>query len=241
MQYLVDHAERLDSLTLLNPLSPYGFGGTRDAEGTPCWDDYTGSGGGTVNDELVERLDDGDRSAESEVSPRSVMLGTYFAPDTEPDLSKEREEAYLTSMLQTAIGEDNYPGTELASENWPSAAPGARGVNNAVSPKYCDLSSIADADPKPPILWVRGAADLIVSNTSLFDPGFLGKTGEIPGWPGENEFPPQPMVDQTRAVLDEYEETGGAYAERVFDEAGHAAHVERPGEFTDALLDHVRQ
>lgn len=239
MQYLVDHPERLDSLTLLNPLSPYGFGGTLDVDGTPCWDDYAGSGGGTVNDELVERLEDGDRSAESEVSPRNVMLGTYFAPDAAPDLSEKREETYLTSMLRTAIGEENYPGDALASENWPNAAPGTRGVNNAVSPKYCDLSSIADVAPKPPILWIRGDEDLIVSNTSMFDPGYLGKIGEIPGWPGEEVFPPQPMIDQTRAVLDEYGENDGTYVERVFEGAGHAAHVERPDAFVETLLDHV--
>src|SRR5688572_20255541 len=34
-QYELDHGGDLASLTLVAPLSPYGFGGTRDAQGTP--------------------------------------------------------------------------------------------------------------------------------------------------------------------------------------------------------------
>lgn len=239
MQYLIDHPERVASLTLVNPLSPYGFGGTRDADGTPCWDDYAGSGGGIVDEGFVTRLADGDRSAESEASPRNVMLGTYFAPGTDLDLEPEREEAYLTGMLSAAIGDDNYPGDAVASDNWPGTAPGDRGVNNAVSPKHCDLSPVVDVDPKPPVLWVRGARDQIVSDTSLFDPGFLGQAGEIPGWPGEEVFPPQPMVTQTRTVLEAYESSGGQFREFVVEEAGHSPHIERPEEFREALLAHV--
>jgi hypothetical protein len=54
-------------------------------------------------------------------------------------------------------------------------------------------------DPKPPVTWVRGDRDVIVSDTSLFDLAYLGKLGAVPGWPGDDECPPQPMVAQTRA------------------------------------------
>lgn len=47
------------------------------------------------------------------------------------------------------------------------------------------------------------------------------------------------MVDQTGAVLDEYEENGGTSLERVFHGTGHAAHVERPDAFVATVLDHV--
>src|SRR5215472_13868562 len=36
------------SLTFIDPVSPYGFGGVRQ-DGTPCFPDYSGSGGGTGN------------------------------------------------------------------------------------------------------------------------------------------------------------------------------------------------
>ena len=36
MQYAIDHPARVASLILLAPMSPFGFGGTRDQSGTPC-------------------------------------------------------------------------------------------------------------------------------------------------------------------------------------------------------------
>ncbi|HEY4729223.1 MAG TPA: alpha/beta fold hydrolase, partial [Actinomycetes bacterium] len=47
-QYALDHGDRLASITLVAPLSPYGFGGSKDVRGTPCWDDWAGTGGGTA-------------------------------------------------------------------------------------------------------------------------------------------------------------------------------------------------
>src|ERR671913_1391786 len=35
MRYTLDHPDTVASLTLVNPMSPYGFGGTKDAFGTP--------------------------------------------------------------------------------------------------------------------------------------------------------------------------------------------------------------
>jgi pimeloyl-ACP methyl ester carboxylesterase len=61
----------------------------------------------------------------------------------------------------------------------------------------------------------------------------------VPGWPGAEEFPPQPMVTQTRAVLDRYAAAGGAYREVVLPGVGHSPHVERPQEFVVALLEHL--
>ena len=61
----------------------------------------------------------------------------------------------------------------------------------------------------------------------------------MPGWPGDDVFPPQPMVTQMRAVLDRYAATGGAYREVVLPGVGHSPHVERPREFAVALLEHL--
>ena len=36
MRYAIDHAERLAGLILESPASPYGFGGTKDVDGTPA-------------------------------------------------------------------------------------------------------------------------------------------------------------------------------------------------------------
>ena len=63
------------------------------------------------------------------------------------------------------------------------------------------------------MLWVRGADDVIVSDTSLYDFGYLGSLGAVPGWPGPDAWPPQPMVAQTRGLLDRYAASGGRYRE----------------------------
>jgi pimeloyl-ACP methyl ester carboxylesterase len=108
-------------------------------------------------------------------------------------------------------------------------------MNNAISPKYLDLSPFAAIDPRPPVLWVRGVDDVIVSDTSLFDLANLGRLGLVPGWPGEADCPAQPMVAQMRAVLDAYRARGGRYDELLLGRCGHSPHIERPRAFLAAL------
>ncbi|KIG11957.1 Beta-ketoadipate enol-lactone hydrolase [Enhygromyxa salina] len=233
MQLAIDHGARVASLTLINPGSPYGFGGTKGADGTPCYDDFAGSGAGGVNPTLVELLVAKDTGADQPVSPRNVMNTFYWKPPFKPE--PETEERYLAGMLEIAIGEHNYPGDALPSANWPNVAPGVAGMNNALSPKYLNQSEIVHLRDKPPILWVRGADDQIVSDRSMFDFGVLGELGAVPGWPGAEVFPAQPMVEQTRAVFDRYAAAGGAYTEVVIADAGHGPHIEKYDEFMVAL------
>lgn len=234
MQYAIDHPDLVAALVLVAPVSPYGFGGTRDAAGTPCWPDYAGSGGGTANPEFVQRLAAGDRSGESPFSPRSVMNAFYFKPPFQP--APARAEQFVSSLLSTKTGDASYPGDMTASEHWPGVAPGTSGVNNAISPKYCDLSGFARITPRPDVLWVRGADDQIVSDTSLFDFGHLGALGAVPGWPGADIYPAQPMIGQTRAVLEDYRSRGGRYREEVIADCGHSPHVEHPDAFRELVF-----
>jgi len=39
---------RVEKVVLVDPVSPYGFGGTKDEFGTPCYSDHAGSGAGLV-------------------------------------------------------------------------------------------------------------------------------------------------------------------------------------------------
>lgn len=235
MQYAIERPEAVASLTLIDPMSPYGFGGTKDSDGTPCWPDYAGSGGGTANPEFVRRLAAGDRSEDDPNSPRNVMNAFYFKPPFRAPA--EREEVYLSSMLSTKTGDGNYPGDAAGSDNWPNVAPGRRGMNNSISPKYCDLGAFARIERKPDVLWIRGSDDAIVSDTSFLDFGFLGRIDAVPDWPGDDVYPPQPMVSQTRAVLENYAANGGTYREEVIPDCGHTPHVEKPGAFRRLLLD----
>lgn len=233
MQYAIDHADRVASITLVAPLSPFGFGGTKDEKGTPCFADFAGSGGGTANAEFVKRIGAGDASEESDFSPRKVMNGYYFKPPFRAE--KSREDVFTAEILSSNIGAGMYPGDLTASPNWPGLAPGKVGMNNAISPAYCNLAAFSKIEPRPPVLWIRGADDQIVSDTSLFDLAFLGQLGAVPGWPGEEVCPPQPMLRQTRAVLDLYGAAGGAYREEVLPDVAHSPHIEAPQAFNEAL------
>jgi pimeloyl-ACP methyl ester carboxylesterase len=236
LQLTIEHPELVAGLVLEAPMSPYGFGGTRGLDGTPCFDDHAASGGGTANPEFVAGLASGDRSLDSPTSPRNVLRSFYVKP-TGGELPDE--EGLLDSVLSTRVGDGHYPGTLTPSDNWPGVAPGETGMNNAFSPRWFDVSGIVGVTPKPPVLWVRGADDAIVSDTSMFDLGYLGQLGAVPGWPGDEVLPPQPMVGQMRAVLDRYAANGGNYDEVVFEDTGHSPHLEQPDRFLALLLDHL--
>lgn len=232
---MMDCPERFLTVTLINPGSPYGFGGTKDEDGTPCYPDFAGTGGGLVNPELIQRVTDGDRGMESQLSPRVGMRGLFTESFIPP-----REEELLSSLLSIHIGEQDFPGDSTPSSNWPYVAPGAWGPANAMSPKYTgDVSKIYDGRLKVPVLWARGSHDQVVSDNSTSDPGFLGKMGLIPGWPGEEVYPPQPMLAQTRAALEKYAEAGGSYQEVVIQDAAHIPFIERRDEFNAVFHLHI--
>jgi pimeloyl-ACP methyl ester carboxylesterase len=232
LQYLLDHPDRVLSLTLVSPVSPYGFGATDGPDGHRLSDEDAGSGGGGGNADFVDRIARGD-TGDDPTSPRTIYRTTYVKDPSDTTY----EDLWVESMLSTKTGVDNYPGDGSATTAWPGFGPGTRGVLNTMVPRYFDVSSIVELADKPPILWVHGADDVIVSDTSLFDLNFLGQLGAVPGWPGADVAPPQPMVTQTRAVLERY----GNYREIIYDNCGHSAHLEHPVEFRAALTAHLKE
>jgi pimeloyl-ACP methyl ester carboxylesterase len=236
-QYELDHPGDLASLTLVAPLSPFGFGGTRDVQGTPCYPDFAGSGGGTAAPAFVQRLRAGDASeSDPQSSPRVIMRSFFWSPKyVAPD-----EDELIREVLLTAVGDEFYPGSATPSPNWPGVGPGRTGVNNALSPAWCQTSAFGAVERPVPLLWIRGDEDQVVSDSSMFDFGTLGKLGAVPGWPGEAVFPPQPQVSQTRAVFEQRRTRGGALREVVLPGVGHAPQIERAEDVARMLAEHAR-
>ena len=166
-----------------------------------------------------------------------MLLAHYVKPPFVP----AELDIYVESMLSTRIGEDHYPGTSAQVAAWPGFAPGDRGVLNTMAPTHFRITGLEAVQPKPPILWVRGTDDVIVSDTSLYDLAYLGSIGAIPGWPGEQAWPPQPMLAQTRAVLDGYAAAGGHYREVAIEDSGHGPHLDQAEQFLAALCDQLER
>jgi len=237
-RFIADHPGRALSATLICPVSPYGFGGTRGIEGTPVFADFAGSGGGVVNQDFVARITKQDRSADDPNSPRNIINTFYYAAP----FRAAREEDFLAAALMEKTGIDRYPGDATTSANWPMVAPGVFGPVNAWSLKYHrnDVDDLIKADQKPPVLWIRGSHDLIVADNSMFDIAALGKLGYVPGWPGDEVAPPQPMIQQTRDVLQKYAANGGSFAEHVILNTAHSPHIEKPEEFNALFHDFIK-
>jgi len=220
------------SLTFIDPVSPYGYGGSHP-DGTPCNPDWAGSGGGTGNPEFTARLAAGDRSDEGDTAPRNVLKSSYWAPSHD----EPRLEELLGEVLKSVTGDDGYPGDATPSEHWPGVAPGTRGILNALSGKYCNWAGIVELDPKPPILWTHGTADIVVADGSPWEMGTLGSLGAVPGWPGAEHFPPQPMVTQIRTLLERYREAGGRAEMEMFEGSGHFPPIDAAERWSELFFD----
>lgn len=233
---MMDVPERLLSVTMAAPGSPFGFGGTRDEHGTPCYDDYAGSGGGLFNSKLVSYIQAGDMSLDHRMSPRAVLRELVYKH------IPEREDDLVRALLAVHVGPQDMPGDVVPSENWPGFAPGVWGATNALSPKYADdINRLYATRPKTRVLWVRGAEDVAIADRSASDVAVLGELGLIKGWPGPDIYPPQPMLKQTRTVLEHYAATGGAYEEVVIDDSGHIPFIEQPTAFNAVFHEFLRK
>lgn len=225
---MAEYPEKLLSVTLIAPGSPFGFGGTKDINGTPCASDFAGTGAGLSNPLLLKAIKDGDRSAATFFTPRFALRNAIV----KPPLILKREEEILSSMMSIHLDERTMPGDKVTSPHWPMFAPGKWGIINALSPQYAgDVSKIWKQERKVPVLWIRGSHDVAVSNSAAADIATLGMRGLVPGYPGKDKFPPQPMLDQTRDVLKRYQAAGGTFQEIIIENSAHVPYLEQPAEF----------
>ena len=112
-------------LTFLDPVSPYGYGGTL-ADGRPCFDDSAGSGAGVANPQFVEKLRQGDRLGRRRASPRNVMARHLLVPRLPPAAASARTSSSTRSCCRSSATTATRA-TPPTSSNWPGAGPGTRG------------------------------------------------------------------------------------------------------------------
>ena len=103
LQYLLDRPERVASVALVAPVSPYGFGGTAGPEGRRLSEDGAGSGAGAANPDFVAALAAGDTTADRPTSPRSILRAFYVAPGSLP-IDPQLEDVFVAAMLSTRTG-----------------------------------------------------------------------------------------------------------------------------------------
>ena len=235
---LAHHPSRIEQLIQIAPGSPFGFGGTQGAEGKPNFPDFAASGAGMSSRALVERIKKGDRTQNEPklTSPSWVLQNHVFRNKVQ----LHEEHPLLDGMMQLDTSEGGFPGTVESSENWPGYAPGERGIVNAISPKHLTGlrdDVVASGRSGVPVHWLRGSEDSIVSDRSDSDPAVQGMLGLIPEWPGEEIAPPQPMLTQTRIMLEAYANNGGSYKEIVLDGLGHCPYVEDPAATRRVIFD----
>ena len=236
MKYAIEYPEKLEALVLISPMSPFGFGGTIGEEGKMISEDGLGSAGGFVNPDFLKSLAAKDKS-DAPGTIRDVMRKSYFKPGFIPE--KKWEDFFVDEIMDMKLGPDYYPGDLTQTAEFPYVLPGTKGTNNCLAPQYANVSAIADIPVKPPILWFRGDSDTLVSDNSFSDLAVLGKMGIVPGYPGEDKMPPQPMVSQTRYIFEKYKTNGGKYKEFIIEGAGHSCHIEKENEFISLFLSNI--
>ena len=104
-RFITDYPGRAFSLTLICPVSPYGFGGTRDLAGTPCYDDFAGCGGGVVNPEFIRRIKEGDRSAARDPrrALRLLRLNLHRLPKLLPPEHRPQPRPSLHALIRLIV------------------------------------------------------------------------------------------------------------------------------------------
>ncbi len=233
MQYAIDHSEKLSALILQAPLSPFGYGGTSGEDGKKLEPVGIGSGAGAANQPLIKAVLEGDREFAG-----AAIDGSYVVQGFQIDAAVR--ERFIDSILKCKVGDDMWQGDFVQIEKWPFVASGTKGVANTMSPKYCDLTALVDIPNKMPILWIYGNADLVVGDACFGDLAILGKMNIIPGYPGEDVYPNQPMVSQTRYVLEKYKAKGGIYKEVMVEGSGHGVMLDNEDRFIAELKDFLK-
>ncbi len=167
MQFAMDYSDRVEKLVLLAPCPPCGFGGTVGEEGTPIQPVGIGSGAGFANRQMLMVT-----AAQS----KEVLSGLLhsFCFSTDFHLDPNIEDMLIEGLTSMKLDDQMYPGDYYYTVHWPHVLAGDHGVLNTMSPKHVNMTPLLELAKKPDILWIHGLNDVIVSDYSILDFGYLG-------------------------------------------------------------------
>jgi pimeloyl-ACP methyl ester carboxylesterase len=147
------------------------------------------------------------------VGPSGALLGReWLSPTGGPGITLDRGETHVEDASGLGLGHATFYGGDYL------------------------LAEVFGVGSHPPMI-AYGSTLMLTA----VDFGYLGQLDAVPGWPGADVYPPQPMVSQTRAVLDAYEARGGRYREEVIPDCGHTPHVEKLQEFQRLVFDFLEE
>ncbi len=124
------------------------------------------------------------------MAARSVLAKSLFAAGW--PIEREWQDLFVEELLKIRLGEDYYPGNFTPLAEFPYVLPGDRGISNSLAPQYADASGIVDISPRPPILWIRGDKDALVSDHSFSTWRCWARWGSSPVIRGQRPSRPSP-------------------------------------------------
>ena len=122
-QYAVAYPDDLASMTMIAPVSPYGYGGTKGPTACHASTTSPARGGGGAAPEFVRRLAAGDRSEDDPATSPRVIMREYFGPRT--NTANVDEEFLLDETLRTRWARTSTPGTRHGRTTGPGSPPAA--------------------------------------------------------------------------------------------------------------------
>jgi pimeloyl-ACP methyl ester carboxylesterase len=110
-----------------------------------------------------------------------------------PEFHHPKEKEIIEAVFDMHLGPEAYPEATIA----------------AIAPEQNQTleTRLLQLETKPPIEWVRGEADVLVTNHGY-------------------NAPQAAMIDQMQMFLERYQHAGGSYEQRVYPHCGHSPFLE---------------